>query len=152
MIQYKHGLTVAGLVIRPVQEAPARVGFPGDDPQEVPVSTERLPRTLGKHKREASPVTTASPAYCVLVAKDLGIKLSTARTAFINEPTQHVMGVVSWAMDKSDDPRERSKMILAWARKRGAGAFRSSPDEFVSLAGSVGKVGEANWRENEALA
>ena len=37
----------------------------------------------------------ATPAYCELVAGDLGIKPSAARTAFLNEPTHRVLGVVA---------------------------------------------------------
>ena len=96
------------------------------------------------------PVATA--AFCEVVAKDLGVKPSTARTAFLNEPTQRVLGVMGWAMDKSEDPEERARMLLGWARRRGAGAFRPAPDEFVSLAGSVANGYEAHYRENEALA
>jgi hypothetical protein len=94
----------------------------------------------------------ATPAFCELVAGELGIKVSAARTAFLNEPTQRVLGVVGWAMDKSEDPEERSRMVIAWARRRGAGAFRPAPDEYVSLAGSVGTNDEGTYRENEALA
>ena len=99
-----------------------------------------------------SPVTFASPAFCELVARDMGVKLSAARTAFLNEPTQQVLGVMSWAMDKSDDPEERSRMILAWARKRGTGAFRPHAGEYVSLAGSGCNGEEGVYRENVALA
>jgi hypothetical protein len=99
---------------------------------------------------DGPPIATA--AFCEAVAHDLGIKVSAARTAFLNEPTQRVLGVVSWAMDRSEDPAERSRMVIAWARKRGAGAFRPTPDEFVSLAGSVGNGEEAHYRENVALA
>lgn len=94
----------------------------------------------------------ATPAYCELVAGDLGIKPSAARTAFLNEPTYRVLGVVGWALDKSEDPEERSRMVIAWARRRGAGAFRPAPDEYISLAGSVGSGEEGTYRENEALA
>ena len=94
----------------------------------------------------------ATPEFCEVVARDLGIKVSAARTAFLNEPTQRVLGVAGWAMDRSEDPGERSRMVIAWARRRGAGAFRPAPDEFVSLAGSVGTGEEAHYRENVALA
>ncbi len=100
--------------------------------------------------QDGAPIAT--PAYCELVAGDLGIKPSAARTAFLNEPTHRVLGVVGWALDKSEDPVERSRMVIAWARRRGAGAFRPAPDEYISLAGSVGRGEEAHYRENEALA
>ncbi len=115
------------------------------------MSDASVPQGSGKHDAP-QPITVADGAYCELVARDLGVKTSTARTAFINEPTQRVLGVVSWAMDRSEDPQKRSRMVIAWARKRGAGAFRPAPDEYVSLAGSVGSGEEAHYRENVALA
>ncbi len=36
----------------------------------------------------------ATPAFCEAMAQDLGIKVSAARSAFLNEPTQRVLGVV----------------------------------------------------------
>jgi hypothetical protein len=90
--------------------------------------------------------------FCEELAEYLGIKPSTAKTAFLDEPTQRVLGVASWAVDKSDDHEERARMVIAWAKKRGAGAFRPVPDGYISLAGSVGHGEEAHYRENEALA
>ena len=55
-------------------------------------------------------------------------------------------------MEESEVPQERSRMIIAWAKKRRAGAFRPVPDEYISLAGSVGHGEEAHRREIEALA
>ena len=117
------------------------------------MSDASVPQGSGKHDAP-QPITVADSAYCELVARDLGVKTSTARTAFINEPTQRVLGVVSWAMDKSEDPEERARMILAWARKRGCGAFKPPEDEYVSLAGSAVErvVDVPNHRENLALA
>jgi hypothetical protein len=117
------------------RSVPEGAGSNGDAPDGIP---------------NGPPVAT--PAFCEAVAGDLGIKVSAARTAFLNEPTQRVLGVVGWAMDRSEDPEERSRMVISWARKRGAGAFRPAPDEFVSLAGSVGTGEEAHYRENVALA
>ncbi len=99
-----------------------------------------------------APTPAADAAFCGLVARDMGVKPSTARTAFLDEPTQRVLGVVGWTMDESEDPEERARMVLAWAKKRRTGAFRPVPDEYVSLAGSVGHGEEAHYRENEALA
>ena len=100
----------------------------------------------------AHPPSTADAAFCEVVAKDLGIKPTSAKTAFLDEPVRQVVGVASWAAEESEDPQERSRMIIAWARKRRTGAFRPVPDEYVSLAGSVGHGEEAHRRENEALA
>jgi hypothetical protein len=100
----------------------------------------------------ALPQSVADAAFCEVVAKDLGIKPTSAKTAFLEEPLGRVIGVASWAMDESEDPQERSRMIIAWAKKRRAGAFRPVPDEYVSLAGSVGHGEVAHRRENETLA
>ena len=98
------------------------------------------------------PQGVADAAFCEVVAKELGIKPTSAKTAFLEEPIGRVIGVASWVVEESEDPQERSKMIIAWAKKKRAGAFRPIPEEYVSLAGSVGHGEEANRRENEALA
>jgi hypothetical protein len=100
----------------------------------------------------ALPQRVAHAAFCEVVAKDLGIKPTSAKTAFLEEPIGRVIGVASWALEESEDPKERSKMIVAWAKKRRAGAFRPVPEEYVSLAGNVGHGEEAHRRENETLA
>lgn len=100
----------------------------------------------------ALPHRVADAAFCKVVAEELGIKPTSAKTAFLDEPIGRVIGVASWAMEESEDPQERSRMVIAWAKKRRAGAFRPVPDEYVSLAGSVGHGEEAHRRENEALA
>jgi hypothetical protein len=115
------------------------------------VSDRSVPQGPGEHGASRHP-TVADAAFCELVATDMGVKVSTARTAFIGEATQKVMGVVGWAIDKSEDPEERSRMVLAWAKKRKTGAFRPPADEYVSLAGSSGYGHMASRRENEALA
>ena len=115
------------------------------------MSDGSVPQGSGKHDAPQPP-TVADAAFCELVARDLGVKPATARTAFIGESAKRVLGVAGWAMDKTPDPEERGKMILAWAKKRGCGAFRASPDEYISLAGSVGKGHMATRHENEALA
>ena len=100
----------------------------------------------------ALPQRVADAAFCEVVAKELGIKPTSAKTAFLEEPIGRVIGVASWAMEESEDSQERSRMVIAWAKKRHAGPFRPVPDEYVSLAGSVGHGEEAHRRENEVLA
>ena len=51
-----------------------------------------------------APISVADSGFCEELAQNLGIKPSTAKTAFLDEPAQRVLGVASWAMDKSDDP------------------------------------------------
>lgn len=117
------------------------------------MSDASVPEGPGKHGgAPRKPPTVADAAFCELVAGDLGVKVSAARTAFIGEPTPRVMGVVAWAMDRSEDPEERAQMVISWAKKRGCGAFRPPEEEYVSLAGTMGHGHMASPRENEALA
>jgi len=120
------------------------------------VTNQSLPE-WGDHPQpgadgNALPQSLADAAFCEAVAAELGIKPSSAKTAFLDEPVGRVVGVASWAAEESEDPQERSRMIVAWAKKRRAGAFHPVPDEYVSLAGSVGRGEDAHRRENEALA
>jgi hypothetical protein len=138
-----------------VNKAPAVLEHPEARPKEVySLSEGSVPQGSGKHDAPQPPTTVADGPFCELIARDLGVKLSAARTAFIGEPTQRVLGVVSWALDKSEDPEERARMILAWAKKRGCGAFKPPEDEYVSLAGSAAErvVDVPNHRENLVLA
>jgi hypothetical protein len=67
--------------------------------------------------------------YARLLADDLGVKETTASAAFIGEPLQRALGVVAWAHKHApEDPGRRARMILAWAKKRRAGAFREDED------------------------
>ena len=120
------------------------------------MSDRSLPERGHRPQPEAEggtpPQRVADASFCEVVAKELGVKGSSAKTAILEEPVGRVIGVASWAMEESEDPQERSRMIIAWAKKRRAGAFRPVPEEYVSLAGSFGHGEEAHRRENEALA
>ena len=94
----------------------------------------------------------ADHAFCDQMAQDLRVGHGVARTAFVGEQTSRVMGVVGWAMDKTDDPAERARMVTAWAKKRRAGAFRTDSDAYFSLAGTACNGEEGTYRENVALA
>ena len=101
---------------------------------------------------DGAPISVADPGFCEGLAEYLGIKPSTAETAFLDEPAQRVLGVASWGMDKSDDPEESARTVIARTRTRGAGASGPVQGDFISLAGSVARGEEAHYRENEALA
>ncbi len=94
----------------------------------------------------------ADEAFCDQMAADLGVGHGVARTAFMGEATTRVMGVVAWAMDRTDDPAERARMVTAWAKKRRAGAFRTDSGAYFSLAGTNCNGEEGTVRENVALA
>ena len=119
------------------------------------MSKRSVPEGSSKHDAPEPPTKAADAAFCDAIAEELEVKPGTARTAFLGEPQKRVLGVAEWAMDEApDDAEHRARMIVAWAKKRRAGAFRENPLEFASLMGSVGSTegGDAHYRENEALA
>jgi hypothetical protein len=91
---------------------------------------------------------TVDGRYAAILADELGIKVSTARTAFIGEPKRRASEISGWALDASDDPEERARMILAWAKKHRVGAFREASEE-PGLAAKVvwGEVSAEERRE-----
>ena len=131
------------------EDAPAGAS---DTCRGAPKEVRSLSKRSVPQGTDGAPISVADSGFCEELAEYLGIKPSTAKTAFLDEPTQRVLGVASWAMDKSEDPEERARMVIAWAKKRGAGAFKPVSDEYISLAGSVGHGEEAHYRENETLA
>ena len=98
---------------------------------------------------EASPPSTreivVDGRYAELLAEDLGVKVTTARTAFIGEPQRRALGVIAWAFKhEPDSPERRARMVLSWARKRGAGAFRRDEDVERDIARQIA----AYWIEH----
>jgi hypothetical protein len=115
------------------------------------LSDGSVPQGSGKHDAPQPP-TVADAAFCELVAIDLGVKPSTAKTAFLGEEASHLLGVVAWALDQApENPERRAKMIVAWAKKRRCGAFREPALEFAALVGGL-EGEEAGYKENLALA
>ena len=79
---------------------------------------------------------TVDNRYAEILADELGVKLSTARTAFIGEPQREASAISGWALDNSTDAGERSRMIVAWARKNRRGAFRAVTDGDLAALGA----------------
>jgi hypothetical protein len=98
-------------------------------------------------RRPSTRHLTVDGPYAEILADELGVKVSTARAAFIGEPKRRASEISGWALDSSDDPEERARMILAWARKHRAGAFRE--DDEPGLAAKVvwGEVPAEERRE-----
>ncbi len=83
--------------------------------------------------------------YAELLAEDLGCKVTTARTAFWGEPQKRALGVVEWAFKhEPDDAERRAKMVLGWARKRQAGAFRDTEESEREIAEAMARY----WLEH----
>ena len=70
----------------------------------------------------------ADSGFCEELAEYLGIKPSRGETA------QRVLGVASWAMDKSEDPEERARMALLSLR------FDTQPVAQVHVVAGVEEV------------
>jgi hypothetical protein len=95
----------------------------------------------------------ADDAFCRLLADDLQVKFPTAKTAFLDEPKVRCIRVVEWALrHQPDDPEQRARMILGWAKKRRAGAFREDDGDDTSIAGIFDKEQDRFERLAEALA
>ncbi len=107
------------------------------------MSEVSVPRESGKRDHASPPSTreiVVDGRYAELLAEDLGVKVTTARTAFIGEPQRRALGVVAWAFKHApDSPEKRAEMVVAWAKKRRAGAFRQDPDAERDIARRIGE-------------
>jgi hypothetical protein len=91
--------------------------------------------------------------FAEVLADDLGIKPTTVRTALIGEPKVRAIRVSEWAARNApDDPKLRGKLLVWWAKKRGAGAFRPDDGADSSLNGILEHEDERFGRLAEALA
>jgi hypothetical protein len=91
--------------------------------------------------------------FAAVLAEDLGIKPTTVRTALIGEPKVRAIRVGEWAQRNApDDPERRGKLLVWWAKKRGAGAFRPDDHQDESLGGILEAEDERFGRLAEALA
>jgi hypothetical protein len=94
---------------------------------------------------QASPTPTVDAKYAKLLADDLGCKVSTARTAFIGEPVARALKVREWAFEKApNSPEKRAKLIIGWAKRRRAGAFKQDDDAEKDLARRIARY----WSEH----
>ena len=121
-------------------------------------SVARRADERGAKPGEASPSSTrelvVDGPFCELLAADMGgLKVTTVRTALIGEPKVRAIRVVEWAMRNApDDPERRARLLLWWAKKRKAGAFREVAGDDSSLAGVLDREDESFERLAEALA
>jgi hypothetical protein len=73
--------------------------------------------------------------YARLLAADIGCRVTTARTAFIGEPVARALKVREWAFRRSpNSPEKRARLIIEWAKRQGAGAFKQDPDAEREIA------------------
>jgi hypothetical protein len=94
---------------------------------ETSVSRRVDPRA--RKPGEASPPPVVDAKYAKLLAADIGCKVTAARTAFIGEPVARALKVREWAFRRApNSPEKRARLIIEWAKRQGAGAFKQDPD------------------------
>jgi len=70
--------------------------------------------------------------------------------AFVGEPVEEVLEMVRWALSHEDDEGfDTAQVLTSWAKKRGRGAWSSSPrrperDPYEELARALGSY----WKEH----
>lgn len=96
-------------------------------------------------------VIVAEEAFCRQVAALLLCEEGPIRDAFIGEPAEEVLEMVRWALSHEDDDGfDAAKVLVAWAKKRGRGAWSGRPprrperDPYEELAGALGSY----WKEH----
>jgi hypothetical protein len=106
-----------------------------------------LPPERGEQEHASRlPTPTVDDRYARILADDLGCKVSTARTCFIHEPVSRALEVRAWAFKHApDSPEKRAKLILGWAKRRKAGAFR---DQDAEAEKEIARRIAAYWREH----
>ena len=116
-----------------------------------------IPRGRGKHEDgDAHPSTralTVDRRFAEVLAEDLGLKVRPVRIALEGEPKVRAVRVSEWAMRNApDDLEHRAKLLLWWAKKRKAGAFREDKGGDTSLADIFDQEQDRFERLAEALA
>jgi hypothetical protein len=118
------------------------------------VVRQSIPRERG----EASPQPSTrelvcDDRFCELLAADMQVKTSTVRTALHGEAKVRAIRLTEWVLRNApDDPERRGKLLVWWAKKRGAGAFRPDDGQDESLSGILENEEERFGRLAEALA
>src|SRR5215211_3025520 len=74
----------------------------------------------------------ADEAFCAQVAALMLCDRAPIHDAFIGEPVEEVLEMVRWALSHEDDEGfDASKVLTAWAKKRGRGAWSGRPSRKV---------------------
>lgn len=97
----------------------------------------------------------AGEAFCRQVAALLLCEEEPIRKAFVGEPVEEILEMVRWALSHEDDEDfDPAKVLTAWAKRRGRGAWSDRPSR--SLDGEIERLAKAlarMWVENpESLA
>ena len=70
----------------------------------------------------------ADEAFCRQVAALLLCEVGPIRDAFLGEPAEEVLEMVRWALSHEDDEGfDPARVLTAWAKKRGRGAWSGRP-------------------------
>jgi hypothetical protein len=70
----------------------------------------------------------ADEAFCAQVAALVLCEEEPIHNAFIGEPAEEVLEMVRWTLSHEDDKGfDAAKVLTAWAKKRGRGAWSGRP-------------------------
>jgi hypothetical protein len=92
----------------------------------------------------------ANEDFCKQAAALLLCERGPIHDAFIGEPAEEVLEMVRWAISHEDDEGfDPAKVLTAWAKKRGRGAWsgrsqRPERDPYDELASALGSY----WKEH----
>ena len=92
----------------------------------------------------------ANEGFCKQVAALLLCDRAPIHDAFVGEPAEEVLEMVSWALSHEDDEGfETAEVLTSWAKKRGRGAWSGRPqrpdrDPYEELARALGSY----WKEH----
>ena len=74
----------------------------------------------------------ADEAFCRQVAAVLLCNEEPIRQTFIGEPVEEVLEMVRWALSHEDDEGfDAAKVLTAWAKTRGRGAWSNRPHRWI---------------------
>jgi hypothetical protein len=140
-------------------EVPAVLEHPGTRPIRRRLMDER---SVTRPQPPSTRAIVADEAFCAQAAALLMCDRQPICEAFMGEPAEEVLEMVRWALSHEDDEGfDPAKVLTAWARKRGRGAWsgqlnrangaardehhqgEAAPDEWDGSRGGQGDGGDA---------
>ena len=92
-------------------------------------------RSVTRHAPQPTLRVVAGAHVCDQVAALLGIGEKAARRTFLDEPVEEVLAMAEWALSHEGEAGfDLEGILIAWARKRGRGAWRTE-DPWVEGCG-----------------
>lgn len=133
------------------------------------MSRQSIPRERGKHPQEGNWKGRGRPSTAPLVANEANCQdvarllllddEMPALRAFLGEPLESVLHICRWVLaNEGSENYDPARMIQAWAKKRGRGAWSDRPTEAQQIIYGQAEPDadlsdmDGKPRENEVLA